>query len=76
MVREDAVALISMVGEGLHTRKGVAARCFSAMDEARINVEMIAFGPSPVALYFIVHEKDLKASVRALHGTFFNGEKS
>ncbi len=71
--REDAVALISMVGEGLHTRKGVAARCFSAMDEARINVEMIAFGPSPVALYFIVHEKDLKASVRALHGTFFNG---
>jgi len=72
--REDAVALISMVGEGLNTRKGVAARCFSAMDDAGINVEMIAFGPSPVALYFIVQEEDLKASVRALHATFFNGE--
>jgi len=71
--REDAVALISMVGEGLNSRKGVAARCFSAMDEAGINVEMIAFGPSPVALYFIVREEDLKASVRALHATFFNG---
>ena len=72
--REDAVALISMVGEGLNARKGVAARCFSAMDDAGINVEMIAFGPSPVALYFIVQEKDLKASVRALHKTFFNGD--
>ena len=71
--REDDVALISMVGEGLNARKGVAARCFSAMDDAGINVEMIAFGPSPVALYFIVREDDLKASVRALHATFFNG---
>ena len=72
--REDDVALICMVGEGLNTRKGVAARCFSAMDDADINVEMIAFGPSPVALYFIVQEEDLKSSVRALHKTFFNGD--
>lgn len=74
--REDAVALICMVGEGLHTRKGIAARCFAAMDEADINVEMISFGPSAVALYFIVQEEDLKASVRALHATFFHGEAS
>ena len=73
--RNDDVALICMVGEGLNTRKGVAARCFSAMDEADINVEMIAFGPSPVALYFIVAAGDLKASVRALHTTFFNGKR-
>lgn len=69
--REDDVALIGMVGEGMNVNKGVAARCFSTMDEAGINVEMIAFGPSPVALYFIVQEGDLKASVKALHDSFF-----
>ena len=72
--REDGVALIGMVGEGMSVNKGVAARCFSTMDEAGINVEMIAFGPSPVALYFLVREEDLKISVKALHESFFNGK--
>ena len=72
--REDEVALIGLVGEGMSQSKGVAARCFSTMDEAGINVEMIAFGPSPVALYFLVNQDDLKRSVAALHATFFSGK--
>jgi aspartokinase len=36
-----------------------------------VNIEMIAFGPSPVACYFIVKERDLPKAVTAIHTTFF-----
>ena len=32
---------------------------------------MISFGPSEVALYFIVRNKDLQKAVEAIHSTFF-----
>lgn len=68
---EDA-ALLSIVGEGQHKEKGIAAKCFSAISDAGINVEMISFGPSKVALYFIVKQTDLKKSVNAIHRIFFS----
>lgn len=65
------VALIGIVGEGLLHRKGIAARCFSAVAKYNVNIEMISFGPSRAALYFIVHNRDLQNAVNAIHHTFF-----
>ena len=65
------IALISIVGEGLHRQRGIAAGCFTAVSHARVNIEMISFGPSKAALYFMVREKDLETSVNALHNYFF-----
>ncbi len=67
----EDVALVSIVGEGLFQSKGIAAKCFSAVSGCGINVEMISFGPSPVALYFLVRNKDLQGAVGAIHKTFF-----
>ena len=36
-----------------------------------MNIEMIAFGPSPVALYFLVRKKNLQKAVAAIHSHFF-----
>jgi aspartate kinase len=69
--KTDDVALVSLVGEGLGTGKGIAARCFTAVAESGVNVEMISFGPSRVALYFIVRNRDLKDAVSAVHEHFF-----
>jgi len=69
--RIQDVALVGIVGEGLLRRKGIAARCFTAVAERSVNIEMISFGPSEVALYFIVRNKDLKNAVDAIHSTFF-----
>jgi aspartate kinase len=66
------VALVGIVGEGLLRRKGIAGRCFTAVARRGVNIEMIALGPSEVALYFIVRNKDLKKTVEAIHGTFFS----
>lgn len=68
----DDVALISLVGEGLGKRKGIAAQCFTAVAEGGVNVEMISYGPSPEALYFIVKVSDLREAVLAIHEKFFS----
>ena len=70
--RVDDVALVGIVGEGLAQRKGIAARCFEAVAGCGVNVEMISFGPSKVALYFLVKTKDLHSAVNAIHSTFFS----
>ena len=66
------VALISIVGEGLSRKKGIAAQCFTAVAGCSVNVNMIAFGPSRAALYFLVREKSLKRAVVSIHSTFFS----
>jgi aspartate kinase len=66
------VALVGIVGKGLLKQKGIAARCFTAVADRNVNVEMISFGPSEVAVYFLVRNKDLQKAVEAIHTTFFN----
>jgi len=69
-LRSD-IALIAVVGEGLLRRTGVAARVFSAVSRAGINIEMISTGASEVAAYFIVGGDRAAEAVNALHDEFF-----
>jgi aspartate kinase len=66
------IALVGIVGKGLLRHKGVAGRCFMAVAKRGVNIEMISLGPSEVALYFIVRNKDLQKAVEAIHSTFFS----
>ena len=66
------ISLISIVGDGIHSKKGVAARCFAAVAACNVNVEMISFGPSKSSMYFITRKKDLMNAVNAIHSTFFS----
>jgi len=70
------VALVGIVGEGLLRRKGIAGRCFTAVAKKSVNIEMISFGPSEVALYFLVRSKDLQKALEAIHSTFFSAPPS
>jgi aspartate kinase len=72
LVKVQDVALVGIVGKGLLRRKGIAARCFTAVAERNVNVEMISFGPSEVAVYFLVRNKDLQKAVEAIHTSFFS----
>lgn len=69
--RIDNVALVGIVGKGLAEKRGIAARVFTAVAKSRVNIEMIAMGPSRVAYYFMVKEHDLKSTLRAVHSSFF-----
>lgn len=67
----DDIALIAVVGEGILSTNGVAARVFSAVSAEGINVEMISAGASEVAYYFIVRQEEVLRAVRAIHREFF-----
>lgn len=68
----DNAALICIVGDGLLKCKGIAAKCFVAVAKQDVCIEMISFGPSKAALYFLVPREELKTTVNAIHTTFFS----
>lgn len=65
------ISLIAAVGEGLTTQYGIAGRMFSAVARRGINIQIISFGASPVAVYFIVHKKDRNETISEIHKDFF-----
>src|SRR5579871_1270762 len=66
---EKDQVIVCLVGENIRYTPGVARRVFSAL--GGINIRMISQGASLLNLSFVVAEKDLVATVEALHGEFF-----
>ena len=64
---QRGVAVISAVGEGMRGTKGVAARIFSAVAEAGVNVLAIAQGSSETSISFVVLMEDAEKAVKAVH---------
>lgn len=68
------ISLVAAVGEGLTSKCGVAGRIFSAVARKGINIEIISFGASLVAVYLIVNQEDRDETVREIHNEFFNNK--
>jgi len=64
------VALIAVVGLGMRHRPGIAARTFSALSGARVNVVAIAQGSSELNITIAVTESDAARALIALHDEF------
>ena len=62
-------AIIAVVGIGMRTTPGLAARLFRAVQPA--NVEVISQGASAINMTFVVQEQDGPGVVRRLHQEFF-----
>ncbi|MDB5108267.1 MAG: aspartate kinase [Candidatus Binatus sp.] len=68
---EDQVAKVSVVGVGMRTHAGVAAKMFQVLATERINIEMIA--TSEIKVSVVVNSKYGELAMRALHDEFING---
>lgn len=66
---EDGRAIVCIVGEGLRSTPGIAARIFSTISD--INVSLISQGASRINLTFAVEETRVAETVRRLHQEFF-----
>jgi len=66
----DNMAIIATVGRGMVHNCGTAARLFSAMSRARINVRMIDQGSSELSIIVGVNESDFEATIRAIYHEF------
>ena len=73
-VFED-MALIATVGCGMARKQGVAARLFSALAEAGVNIRMIDQGSSEMNIIVGVENKDFDTSIKAVYGAFIEQER-
>tara|TARA_B100001989_G_scaffold250575_1_gene227945 strand:- start:72 stop:1376 length:1305 start_codon:yes stop_codon:yes gene_type:complete len=69
-VTESQMAIISIVGIGIVRQVGIAAKIFSALSEAGVNIEMINQGSSELNVIIGVKESDLKKAIKAIYHTF------
>ena len=69
---EDKIVKVSIVGAGMMTTPGVAAKMFEALYDANINIQMI--NTSEIRVSVLIDENDAAAAVRAVHDKFFGDE--
>lgn len=68
------LAVVSVVGRGLRTTPGVAARVFGALRD--VNVVLISQGASDTNLTMVVDAVDAKRALCQLHEEFFGGTRA
>ena len=68
---EHGLALIMVVGEGMHCTPGMAAKATQAMAKTGANLEMINQGASEISMMFAVKDTDLNKTLQALGKAFF-----
>jgi aspartate kinase len=68
MIHDDAVAKVSIVGVGIRSNPGLAARMFETLAERKIN--LLAVSTSEIKVSVLVAETDMELAVRVLHSAF------
>jgi aspartate kinase len=65
---EDRIAKVSIVGLGMRSHAGIAARMFRTLAEEGINIQMIS--TSEIKVSVVIDEKYTELAVRVLHKAF------
>lgn len=69
---EEGVAKVSIIGAGMLSNPGVAAKMFEALYAANINIKMIA--TSEIRITVLIDEIDANRAVRTVHDAFRMGD--
>ena len=70
MELESDLALIAVVGRGMKSNRGTAARIFAALAHANVNVKMIDQGSSELNVIVGVRDEDFEPAIRAIYDIF------
>ena len=68
------LAIVSLVGDGMRKHTGLAARFFSALAQARVNVVAIAQGSSERSISAVIESDKAREAVRTVHQSFFSDQ--
>jgi aspartate kinase len=71
---DDRIGKVSIVGAGMRSHPGVAAKVFEVMGAERINIEMIS--TSPIKISCVIAADQVENAVRSLHAAFELGENA
>ncbi|HEX2436353.1 MAG TPA: aspartate kinase [Solirubrobacterales bacterium] len=69
---DERIGKVSIVGAGMRSHPGVAAKVFKVLGDESINIEMIS--TSPIKISCVVAADHVPAAVKALHEAFELGE--
>ncbi len=72
ILTEENLALVAIVGRGMVKTRGTAARIFTALANAGVNIRMIDQGSSELNIIVGVDEHDYITSLKAIYDEFVN----
>jgi aspartate kinase len=72
ILTDERIGKVSIVGAGMRSHPGVAAKVFRVLGDEGINIEMIS--TSPIKISCVISADRVADAVRALHGSFELGE--
>ncbi|OOE94232.1 bifunctional aspartate kinase/homoserine dehydrogenase I [Salinivibrio sp. AR647] len=70
----DDLSIVSLVGDGMRTSKGVASRFFTSLAEVNVNIVAIAQGSSERAISAVIPSERVSEAVKACHENLFNSQ--
>jgi len=68
VICDDTIAKVSVVGVGMKSHSGVAAKCFSVLAKNKINIDMIS--TSEISISCVVKKEAGKKALKVLHKAF------
>src|SRR6185295_15402878 len=68
---DSDLAILAIVGDGMHGTPGVSAKVFNSLGAASINVRAIAQGASERNISVVIDGKDATKALRAAHAGFY-----
>ena len=68
VVHDKNIARVSIVGSGMRSHPGIAARMFQTLADNKINIEMIS--TSEISISCIIHQDSSDLAVKTLHKKF------
>jgi len=74
VIGDDKIAKVSIVGVGMRTHSGVAARMFESLGKEKINILMIS--TSEIKVSCVIESKYAELAVRVLHEAFGLGQQA
>ncbi|MBL4942091.1 MAG: bifunctional aspartate kinase/homoserine dehydrogenase I [Colwellia sp.] len=66
------LSIVSLVGDGMHHQRGVAAKFFSSLEQARVNVIAIAQDSSERSISVVIEQRKCTAAMKVSHQNFFS----
>ncbi|MDD5596162.1 MAG: aspartate kinase [Candidatus Omnitrophica bacterium] len=72
VLADEDIARVSVVGVGMKSHPGVAAKMFEVLAQNKINIEMIS--TSDISISCIIKKKFAETAVKSLHGKFGLGK--
>ncbi len=65
---DEEIAKVSVIGVGMRSHSGVAAKMFQTLADEKINIEMIS--TSEIRISCVIQAAEVERAVRALHAAF------